>query len=147
MSETAQINPKILTWARETAGLSVDEAAERLGLRDSAKATAAEKLAAMERGSPEPSSTTLQKAAAIYRRPLIAFYMAEPPACADRGEDFRTAPGYISKRDKAILDALVGDVRGRQEMLHQILEDKEEAGRREFVGSVSMRQGPKHAVA
>ena len=44
------INPSILTWARETAGLSVDEAADRLGLSSSEKATGAEKLEAFETG-------------------------------------------------------------------------------------------------
>lgn len=41
MADKAQINPGILSWARETAGLSVEKAAEKLGLKSTAKATAA----------------------------------------------------------------------------------------------------------
>jgi cytoskeletal protein RodZ len=28
------VNPEILSWARETAGLSLEEAAEKLGIHD-----------------------------------------------------------------------------------------------------------------
>ena len=34
MPEAVEINPELLTWARETAGLSLKEAAEKLGLKD-----------------------------------------------------------------------------------------------------------------
>ena len=54
MAHAEQINPRMLTWARETAGLSVEEAAASLGLKDSAKATAAEKLLALEAGRRDP---------------------------------------------------------------------------------------------
>jgi Zn-dependent peptidase ImmA (M78 family) len=140
MSETAQINPRILSWARETAGLSVEEAAEKLGLKDTAKATAVEKLTALENGNPEPSMSTLQKAASVYRRPLITFFMSNPPARAERGEDFRTSPSG-SKRENAMLDALVRNIRARQEMLREVLEDEEEADELEFIGSASIRKG------
>ena len=55
-----------LTWARETAGLSVEEAAGKLGLRDSAKATAVEKLRALEEGQRDLRLTFLQKAASLW---------------------------------------------------------------------------------
>ena len=44
MIESEHINPDVLKWARETAGLPIAEAAEKLGLRDTAKLTAVEKL-------------------------------------------------------------------------------------------------------
>jgi Zn-dependent peptidase ImmA (M78 family)/transcriptional regulator with XRE-family HTH domain len=140
MSEKAQINPRILSWARETAGLSVEEAAEKLGLKDTTKATAVEKLIALESGKPEPSMSTLQKAASVYRRPLITFFMSNPPARAERGEDFRTSASG-SKRDNATLDALVRNVRARQEMLREVLEDEEEADELAFIGSASIGKG------
>jgi hypothetical protein len=112
MSDSAQINSRVLVWARETAGLSV---AEKLGLKDSARATAAEKLSAMEQGGREPGQTTLQKVASVYRRPLIAFYMSQPPKRGERGEDFRTVTGTVSARDNGTLDALARDIRARQQ--------------------------------
>jgi Zn-dependent peptidase ImmA (M78 family)/transcriptional regulator with XRE-family HTH domain len=140
MMPPEHINPRILSWARETAGLSVTEAAEKLGLKDSAKATAAEKLLALESGQRPPGQTTLQKAVSVYRRPLIAFYRAEPPARGDRGEDFRTAKS-ASARANGALDALLRDVRARQQMLRQVLEDEEEARLQPFVGSVRIEHG------
>ena len=50
MGPSERINPDILKWARETAGLSLAEAAEKLGLKDTAKATAVEKLHKLETG-------------------------------------------------------------------------------------------------
>ncbi len=143
MAETEQINHRILSWARETAGLSVEEAAEKLGLKDSAKASAVDKLLAFEKGLREPGQTTLLKAASVYRRPLIAFYMAEPPMRGERGEDFRMPSGAASARDNGTLDALVRDVRARQQMLRHVLEDEEEAEMLPFVGAARIEDGPK----
>jgi Zn-dependent peptidase ImmA (M78 family) len=147
MPHAEQINPGMLTWARETAGLSVEEAAEKLGLKDSAKATAVEKLLALEAGQSGPGQTTLLKAVSAYRRPLIAFYMAEPPKRGDRGEDFRTVSGSVSARDNGTLDALLRDVRARQQMLRQVLEDEEEARTLPFVGSARIEYGAEKVAA
>ena len=54
MGPSERINPDILKWARETAGLSLAEAAEKLGLKDTAKATAVEKLHKLETGERRP---------------------------------------------------------------------------------------------
>jgi Zn-dependent peptidase ImmA (M78 family) len=147
MAQTEQINPRILTWARETAGLSVEEAAEKLGLKDTPKASAAAKLQAIESGKRDPGQAMLQKAVSVYRRPLIAFYLAEPPARGERGEDFRTGSGSVSARDNGTLDALLRDVRARQQMLRQVLEDEEEARPLPFVGSARIEHGAKKVAA
>jgi hypothetical protein len=42
------VNPEILSWARETAGLSMEEAAEKLGIHDSHGVNAAQRLAAFD---------------------------------------------------------------------------------------------------
>ena len=39
MAQAAQINPRILSWARETAGLSLEEAAAKLGLTNTTRLT------------------------------------------------------------------------------------------------------------
>src|SRR6516162_10619699 len=111
MSRGEQINPRMLSWGRETAGLSIEEAAEKLGLRDTAKARATDKLRALEAGERALSQTLLLKAATAYRRPLIAFYLPEPPRRGQCGEDFRTTTGAVSARDDGILDALLSDLR------------------------------------
>lgn len=142
MPQVVSINPRLLTWARETAKLSLAEAAQRLGLKDTRIATAAEKLEDVERGTRPVNRGLIQKAATLYSRPLITFYLAEPPQRGERGEDFRTLTGGEPPRDGAMLDALVRDVRARQQMLREVLLD-EEAPPRGFVGSLSMAAGAK----
>lgn len=132
------INPAILTWARETAGLSLDEAAERIGLSTSQQTSASEKLEALERGDKKPTRTQLIRMASIYRRPLTAFYMSDRPRPGDRGEDFRTLAGPVSKQEAALLDALLRDIRARQDMVRSILEDEDDVRRLDFVGSLAV---------
>lgn len=141
MAETEEINPRILGWARETAGLSLEEAAEKLGLETSSRSTAADKLGALEAGRKAPTSQQLLRAATLYRRPLIAFYLAEPPGRGERGEDFRTSASSVSPRDNGILDALLRDLRARQQMLRSMLDDEEEARPLPFVGVARMEHG------
>lgn len=130
------IQPKLLTWARETAGLSIDDAARALGLTDAHGRTGAERLESLEHGGLEPPRTLLLKMAKTYHRPLLVFYLAEPPKMGDRGQDFRTLPGH--ERFNPELDALVRDIKARQGLIRSMLED-ENAEPLEFVSSVTAR--------
>lgn len=141
MTRARNINPDILVWARETAGLSPEEAAERLGLKDSERQSASEKLAELESGERFPTRNQLTKIASVYRRPLLSFYMAERPVRGERGDDFRTLPREVSPRDNAALDALLRDIRARQEMIRSLLEDEEDTAPRPFVGSMRITDG------
>jgi transcriptional regulator with XRE-family HTH domain len=114
-----------LTWARQTAGLSVDDAARALGLKTAKGRTGAERLTAFENGTEEPSRPVLLKMAKTYRRPLLVFYLAEPPKTGDRGQDFRTLPG--PQRHNPDLDALVRDIKVRQGIIRSMLEDTDQA--------------------
>lgn len=140
MAQIAQINPRILSWARETAGLSLEEAAGKLGLSSTAKANAAEKLAQVERGERPVSRGLLEKAATAYRRPLVTFYLPQPPTRAERGEDFRTVTGPRPRED-AMLDALVRDVRTRQQLLREAILDDEDTKPLPLVASSRMGEG------
>jgi Zn-dependent peptidase ImmA (M78 family)/transcriptional regulator with XRE-family HTH domain len=142
----AVINPEILVWARLSSGFSEEEAAQKLGLKDSTKQTATEKLALLENGETQPTRNQLAKIANAYNRPLLTFYMAAPPAEGRKGEDFRQTASGIPKRENAKLDVLRRGVRARQEMVCSILEDDEELQERMFVGSVNMNQGVGHLV-
>ena len=102
---SVQVNPAVLIWARETAGLTLDEAATKL-FTDGVNATALEKLVAMEDGEKEPTRTQLAKFAGVYKRPLLTFYLAEPPRAGRRGQDFRQSPDSRTTRENAMLDAL-----------------------------------------
>ena len=128
------VNPEILVWARETAGLTLQDAAARVGISDARGVAAVDRLAALERGDGEPTRPTLVRMAKHYRRPLLAFYLSAPPPRADRGADFRTLTGPRSSETDALIDALVRNVRSRQQMVRAALEAEDEAEPLPFVG-------------
>lgn len=117
------IQPEILRWARETAGLSLEEAARALGLKEARGQAGPERLAALEAGTAEPTRPLLLKMSQEYRRPLLVFYLSRPPKTGDRGQDFRTLPG--PQRHNAELDALIRTIRSRQGLVRSMLEDAE----------------------
>ncbi len=136
-----RVNPEILKWARETAGLGAEEAARRLGIAAARGRTQVERIAALEAGEEEPSRALLVRMARQYRRPLVVFYMAEPPRAARRGRDFRTVPDEYTQRDEALVDALLRDVRARQSTVRSALEDEDEAQALPFVASMRETDG------
>ena len=89
----------------------------------------------------------LVKMAKAYRRPLVTFYMSRPPVKGDRGEDFRTLPDDYAVESDAILDALLRDVRARQNMVRAVLEDEDEAEPLPFIGSKAVADGYRDVAA
>ena len=71
-----KVNPDILSWARETAGLNLDEAAKAIGLGSARGKTGGQRLADLEAGEGEPSRQQLARMAEKYRRPLVSFYLS-----------------------------------------------------------------------
>jgi Zn-dependent peptidase ImmA (M78 family) len=139
------LNPQIFTWARDTAGLSVDEAAQALGFKDAEKRTATERLRALETGQEEPSNSVLRKMSRAYHRSLLVFYLSEPPRIGDRGQDFRRIPGADAPEYDPTLDALIRDVRGRQRISRDLLEQTE-SPKIDFVASATT-DVPPHELA
>jgi Zn-dependent peptidase ImmA (M78 family) len=129
------IQPTILVWARETAGLSLEDAAQALTINPAHGKTGAERLADMEAGREEPTRPMLLRMSRVYRRPLLAFYLATPPRQGDRGQDFRTLSG--KERFNPELDALVRDIKARQGLIRSMLED-DDAKPLDFIGSATM---------
>ncbi|HMF32634.1 MAG TPA: ImmA/IrrE family metallo-endopeptidase, partial [Candidatus Lokiarchaeia archaeon] len=78
----ALINPKILSWARESAGISIDIAAGELNIPR-------EKLESAEHETGQITVAQLRKIANYYKRPQAAFYLHNVPE--DQSiPDFRT---------------------------------------------------------
>jgi transcriptional regulator with XRE-family HTH domain len=135
-----RVNPEILVWARETAGLSPQEGAKAIDLNDARGRTGAERLSALERGDEEPSRPLLLKMAQKYRRPLLTFFLDKVPRKGDRGQDFRTVPGAGLPAYDATVDALIRDINTRQSLVRSLLED-EEALPLPFIASANINQG------
>ena len=135
------VNPKILLWARETAGLTRQDAVAKIRIKDARGEAAIDRLAALERGENEPTRPVLVRMARHYRRPLLAFYLDEPPPRGDRGADFRMLPASRLADTEALVDALVRNVRSRQNMVRAMLEAEDEAVHLPFVGSLRKHPG------
>lgn len=85
-SVRAVINSELLVWARTAAGLSVEDAAKKLGVKPS-------RLTDWEEGRLPPTVPQLRKAATVYKRPLAVFFLSQPPAKPQPLHDFRRFPG------------------------------------------------------
>ncbi len=87
MAQTVSgINPRILVWAREQAGFTVDEVATRMN-KDSAA------IKDWETGESAPTYSQLERLAyVLYKRPLALFFFPEPPSEPNPKKSFRTLP-------------------------------------------------------
>ncbi|MGZ9105918.1 MAG: helix-turn-helix domain-containing protein [Rhodoplanes sp.] len=64
---------RVLIWAREYRGLSLEDTAERLGM-------SAAYLEAIEADAAKPSLTKFEKMAAVYKLPLSTLFRRIPPS-------------------------------------------------------------------
>jgi Zn-dependent peptidase ImmA (M78 family) len=82
------MNPKIISWARERAGLSVESLAQKMD-RDP------EEIKLWEQGREFPSYTILEQMAYKYLKlPLAVFFFPAPPKIEDPVKKFRRLPNY-----------------------------------------------------
>jgi len=93
-------NPRVLRWARERRGLSVDDVAEKLNQKP-------EKIATWETGVNSPTVIQARKLADIYERSFLEFFLQEPPRLKERElvPDFRAHRGIdIDANDLGLID-------------------------------------------
>ena len=134
------VKPSILQWARDSAGLSVEEAAAKVGINAAGGISGADRLLALETEEGTVSRPVLLKMAKAYRRPLVSFYLNEPPVRGDRGEDFRTLPDRHTGGEP-LVEALVRDISSRQAVVRAVQVEEEEAEPLRFIGSMSHNDG------
>ncbi len=85
-SPPAHLEPNVLRWARESFGLSVEEAAAKVG-------TKPERLESAERGDGNLTLRQAERAAKVYERPLAALFAPRPPEEEPQEAQFRRLPG------------------------------------------------------
>jgi Zn-dependent peptidase ImmA (M78 family)/transcriptional regulator with XRE-family HTH domain len=86
MKEKLPINPSVLTWARESANLLIEDVA--LKMKKSPEA-----IEAWEKGDSSPTYVQLETLAyTVYRRPIAIFFFPEPPEEVTAKKSFRTLP-------------------------------------------------------
>lgn len=81
MSEQLPINPALLVWARERAGQSVEEAAQKF-----------RRWVDWEAGRSAPTYPQLEQLSDTFKVPIAVFFFPEPPEVPSINETFRTLP-------------------------------------------------------
>ena len=116
----ALVTPEVLKWARQSLGLTVEEIAGRLG-------TSVERINQWEAGERRPTIRQARLWAGITKRPLVVFYLPEPPKGFKPLRDFRRLPGGV---DDALSPDLRYQIRTAYEQREFFLELLEEAKER-----------------
>ncbi len=89
------INSEILKWARESAGLTIDEVVQKMNSRR----ITYEVIKLWEQDYNTPSYSQLERLAyEVYKRPLAIFFFPEPPKEITAKQSFRTLPEYEIQR-------------------------------------------------
>ena len=81
-SERIAVTPAVLTWARKSAGYSLEDAAKKLP-------APIDSLKKWESGDLSPTIKQLRKLGKRYRRPLAVLLLPQPPTDFDAIRDFR----------------------------------------------------------
>ena len=120
MTVRALVEPAVLRWARETAGVAVEDAARRVQVKPEA-------LAAWEAGEARPTMTKLRTLANFYKRPLSVFFLPQPPAEPPLNvHDFRQLPGIVAGAFSSALHIQLRRARERRELALDLLRDLEQ---------------------
>jgi Zn-dependent peptidase ImmA (M78 family) len=117
----ALITPALLTWARDTAGFTIAEAAKRLGIDEA-------RLKAWEdpKSDDAPSIPQLRKFAALYKRPLAVFYLPEAPQRFQVMRDLRRLPGSGARQYSPALQLEIRTANERRELALELAADVEQ---------------------
>jgi len=96
----AKVEPRVLAWARESAGYGREDVARRLRVQTT-------RIAQWEAGEDAPTVNRLRKLANLYKRPVAAFFLPEPPAEPAHPNDFRSLdPGSDTEYPPALILAI-----------------------------------------
>jgi Zn-dependent peptidase ImmA (M78 family)/transcriptional regulator with XRE-family HTH domain len=111
------VEPEVISWARRSAGLSIEQAAKQLGVRPG-------KVLEWEEGATEPTIVQLRKAAAAYNRPFAAMFMTRPPQHEEAINlpDFRRAT-TVARGDSPALRKAILRARRQQDALQDVLDE------------------------
>ncbi len=115
----AIVKPELLKWARNSFGLSIEEAAKKIGIKTS-------KLEEWEAGTSHPTISQLRKISNVYKRPLAVFFLPEVPKTFDAMKDFRRIAegGEIRKSPNLLLE--IRRAYYRREIALEIAEEMDE---------------------
>ncbi len=139
--------PSVYAWARERAGYTLAEATKTLPIIEAFGKSPIERLREIESGLSNPNRTVIKGMAECYRCSEIVLNNGKIPTEPNNGVDYRSLPQTVSRIEKAVLDATVGDFRTRQSYIKAVFEDLDELTHLPFVDSVSIKEDYKKIAA
>ncbi|MFA5615014.1 MAG: helix-turn-helix transcriptional regulator, partial [Methanoculleus sp.] len=93
------VNPSVMRWLRESSGWSLEDVSNHLHIPT-------DQILQWEQGGRLPTLSEVERLAKAYRRPLAAFFLAEPGEERSMPRDFRRLPGEARALTKKTLLAI-----------------------------------------
>lgn len=132
MPEQALINPRIVTWARQRAGLSEESLAQKIKINDVTK------LAKWESGVAKPTFRQAQKIASVTNIPFGYLFLEEPPNEQLPIPDLRTVADRHVDEASVDMKEIIRQVMLKQEWYRDYL-IKQDEPKLEFIGKFSIK--------
>lgn len=132
MAEQALINPRIISWARERAGLSEDNLAKKLSIKDT------KKILEWEAGETKPTFKQAQKIASATNIPFGYLFLIDPPQESLPIPDLRTVSDKHHEELSIEAKDIIKQVIAKQEWYKDYL-IKLEAPRLTFIGKFNTK--------
>lgn len=131
MADKANITPKILKWARESARMSEEAAAAKVSIT-------VDKLKEWENGDSQPTIRQAETLAKAYRRPFALFFLPDIPRDFQPLQDFR-------KKDAKPLSTgsifIIREIQQKQAWIKDVYEENNETPLT-FVGRFDLQSNP-----
>ena len=118
MAEQLPINPALLVWARQRAGLSREEAAQKF-----------KRIADWEAGDSAPTYPQLEQLSDMLKVPIAVFFFPDPPDVPSINETFRTLPEAELDRLPSRIRMLMRKAKAMQINLSELTEGRNPADR------------------
>lgn len=120
-TEPLPYNPIVMKWARQTAGISIEEVASKFNKNP-------ETIMEWEEGVSSPTYVQLEKLAyEVFKRPLAIFFFPEPPKEDTVKESFRTLPEHEIEQMSPKFKYILRKAHAMQENLRELNEGKSPA--------------------
>lgn len=138
MSQAAYVNPSLLTWSRERAGLSTEQVAKKLPVKP-------DRVQEWEAGEAKPTFLQAQKWASVAHIPFGFLFLQQPPVEQLPLPDLRTVGGIAPQRPSLELLDTVRDAIRKQDWYLEYLQYQEHQPLT-FVGRFSSRSQVREVV-
>ena len=118
MAEQIPINPALLVWARQRAGLSSEEAAQKF-----------KRIEEWEAGASAPTYPQLEQLSDTLKVPIAVFFFPDPPDVPSINETFRTLPEAELERLPSRVRMLMRKAKAMQINLAELTQGRNPADR------------------